>query len=145
MNGLLKIVTIRLSPHEVLTISFHKVYVVVCGRLHDKGIFSMHASEDEMKEVIRLNPSLIEEGLRVLTSEKDLGEASYADFVGEDSKGDFVVIEIKLKERLQERKKVLQLVRCVNETRQRVNRPVKGIFVAPSLRKRASALRATET
>ncbi|MEM2315469.1 MAG: endonuclease NucS [Candidatus Nezhaarchaeales archaeon] len=138
LNGLLKIVATRLSPHEVLTISFHKVYVMVCGRLYDKGIFSMHASEDEMKEAIRLNPSLIEEGLRILTSEKDLGEAGYADFVGEDSKGNFVVIEIKREVAGEE--EVLQLARYVNEAKQRVNRPVRGVLVAPSLRRRGQVL-----
>ncbi|MEM2534475.1 MAG: endonuclease NucS, partial [Candidatus Nezhaarchaeales archaeon] len=72
------------------------------------------------------------------TSEKDLGEAGYADFVGEDSKGNFVVIEIKREVAGEE--EVLQLARYVNEAKQRVNRPVRGVLVAPSLRRRGQVL-----
>ncbi|MEM4576591.1 MAG: endonuclease NucS [Candidatus Nezhaarchaeales archaeon] len=62
LSGLLKIVATRPSPREVLTISFHKIHMMACRKLHDAGAFSMYVSEDEMKEAIRLNPSLIEEG-----------------------------------------------------------------------------------
>lgn len=138
LNGLLKVVATRPSPREVLTLSFHKVYVIACGRLHDKGVFSMYASEDEMKETIKLNPSLIEEGLKILTSEKNLGEAGYADFVGEDSKGNFVIIEVKREAAGEE--EVLQLARYVSEARQRINRPIRGILVAPSLKRKGQSL-----
>ncbi|RLF17840.1 MAG: endonuclease NucS [Thermoprotei archaeon] len=123
----------RLSPYEVLTISFSKVKLLFSEKLQDRGAFSLYASEEDMKRAIQLNPALIEEGLRLLTSEKDLGEAGYADFVGEDSNGNFVVIEVKRTSAGVE--EVLQLARYVNEAKQRVNRPIRGILVAPSLRK----------
>ncbi len=134
----LKVTAIRLSPHEVLNILFHRVSLIASGKLRDEGIFSMYASEDEMKKAIELDPSLIESGLKLYTAEKDFGEAGYADFVGEDSKGNFVVIEVKRGPAGAE--EVMQLGRYVNEARQRVNRPVRGILVAPSLRKKGQVL-----
>ena len=134
----LKIIATRLSPHEVLSLLFRRVDLIVSGKLQDKGVFSMYASEDEMKRAIELDPSLIEEGLKLYTSEKDLGDAGYADLVGEDSKGNFVVIEVKRTSA--GTKEVLQLARYVNEVKQRVNRPVRGILVAPSLRKKGQVL-----
>ncbi|MEM4576592.1 MAG: endonuclease NucS [Candidatus Nezhaarchaeales archaeon] len=72
-----------------------------------------------------------------MTSEKGLGEAGYAGFVGEDSKGNFVVIEVK---RGTTGEEVIQLARYVNEAKQRVNRSVRGILVASPLKKKGQLL-----
>ncbi|MDI9619561.1 MAG: endonuclease NucS [Candidatus Nezhaarchaeota archaeon] len=134
----LKITAWRKKPYEILTLLFQKIHVLVTLKLMDEGSFSMYASEDDMKRVIALNPSLIEEGLKIYSSERNFDPAGYADFVGEDSKGNFVVVEVKRVPAGPE--EVLQLAKYVGEAKQRVNRVVRGILVAPSLRKRGQAL-----
>ncbi|MCS7139931.1 MAG: endonuclease NucS [Candidatus Nezhaarchaeota archaeon] len=134
----LKVIATRLSPREVLSVLFRRVDLIAVTKLRDEGVFSMYVSEEDMKEAIMINPSIIEDGLKLYTLEKSLEGAGYADIVGEDSKGNFVVIEVKrVPAGIDE---VLQLARYVNEAKHKVNRPVRGILVAPSLRKRGQVL-----
>src|SRR5256886_17075222 len=63
-------------------------------RLKDEAEFVLHSSEEEMQKAILAEPSLIEQGLRVIDFEKKVAPG-FVDVYGIDSQGNTVVIEIK--------------------------------------------------
>ena len=135
---LLSVLATRQKPKESLRLLFDDVTVVLALSLADEGEFAMHVTEEQMKQAIMLDPSLVEPGLRLISEETKMGDSGFTDIYAEDSNGRLVVIEIKRNPA--SREAALQLNRYVETLRKRVNRPVRGILAAPELRSGTSTL-----
>jgi hypothetical protein len=131
-GSLLQIRTVRLKPSESVKITFNKVYLLAILSLQDQGEFALHASEKDMQQAILLQPSLVEAGFKLIEYEKRV-EPGFVDVYGVDQKGRFVVVEIKRTPA--NKKAALQLAKYVDAVKGRVNRPVRGILVAPNIGK----------
>jgi len=131
-KDLLHIQAVRRKPRESLRIYFNKIYLISVLRLVDRGIFSLYASEEDMQKAILIKPSLIEEGLKLITYEKKV-EPGFIDIYGIDKKGRLVIIEIKRKTAGKEA--ALQLAKYVESVKRSTNRKIRGILVAPSIAK----------
>jgi RecB family endonuclease NucS len=88
-----------------------------------------------MKQAILTAPDLVEAGLKPLQQEKSLGEAGFTDIFAEDKQGNLVVVEIKRVPASKDA--VMQLQRYLDTLRKRISRPIRGLVVAPELRKNA--------
>lgn len=128
----------RSQPRETVSIEFLKISLTATGTLADSGEFAMHVTEEQMKQAILTAPDLVENGLKPLQQEKSLGEAGFTDIFAEDKNGMLVVVEIKRNPASKEA--VTQLQRYLDTLRKRADRPIRGIIVAPELRKSAQPL-----
>jgi len=131
-NNLFLIKAVRQKPRETLQVFFDNIYFFAALSLVDEGDFSLYASEEDMQEAIIIQPSLVEEGLRLITYEKKV-EPGFIDVFGVDKDGRIVVIEIKRRKAGKEA--VLQLSRYVDSLKSTVNRDIRGILVAPKIAK----------
>jgi RecB family endonuclease NucS len=118
----------RKKPAETVNVMFDEIQLVVSLLLSDVGEFSLYASEEDMQKAILLKPDLLEEHFRPITYEKKVAPG-FVDVYGEDKDGKFVVVEIKRKTAGKEA--AVQLARYVEAIRERTNREVRGILVAP--------------
>jgi RecB family endonuclease NucS len=125
----------RSQPKEKVSIEFQQISLAVTGSLADQGEFALHVTEEQMKQAILIAPDLVERGLRPLQQEKSLGEAGFTDIFAEDKDGSLVVVEIK--RNAASKDAVLQLERYLETLRKKVSRPLRGIVVAPELRRSA--------
>jgi len=123
---------VRQKPRETIEIIFDNIFFFAALSLVDEGDFSLYASEEDMHEAIKIQPSLIEEGLRIITYEKKV-EPGFIDVFGVDKNGRIVVIEIKRRKAGKEA--ALQLLRYVNSLKGQLNRDIRGILVAPKIAK----------
>jgi len=123
---------IRQRPRESLRMRFSRIYLLSVMDLTDSGEFSLYASEEDMQRAILVRPSIVEEGLKLITYEKKV-EPGFIDLYGVDKDGRMVVIEIKRKTAGKEA--AIQLARYVESVKKAVNREVRGILVAPRLAK----------
>jgi len=137
-GGKLRIRAVRLQPKEVLNIFFDKVFHLLSADLRDEGEFSMYVTEMDMQKALLTMPELVEEGFHPLASEKELGESGFLDILGEDSRGNLVVVEIKRNPA--GREAVLQLERYVKTLREKTGKPVRGVIAAPEIRREAQPL-----
>jgi len=128
----------RSQPRENVSIEFQEIRLTATGTLADSGEFSLHVTEEQMKQAILTAPDLVENGLKPLQQEKSLGEAGFTDIFAEDKNGGLVVVEIKRNGASKDA--VLQLERYLETLRKKVDRPLRGIVVAPELRKSAQPL-----
>jgi RecB family endonuclease NucS len=128
----------RAQPRENVSIEFQQISLVVTGSLADHGEFALHVTEEQMKQAILIAPDLVEQGLRPLQQEKSLGEAGFTDIFAEDKAGGLVVVEIK--RNAASKDAVLQLERYLETLRKKVSRPLRGIVVAPELRRSAQPI-----
>ena len=128
----------RSKPHEVISIEFRDISLTAYGSLNDTGDFALHVTEAQMKQAILTAPDLVEEGLRPLAEEKHVEDAGFTDIYGEDKHGALVVVEIKRNPATKDA--VTQLQSYLGKIRKRVNRPLRGIIVAPDLRKSAQPM-----
>ncbi len=128
----LRIKSVRRRPRETLNIFFDEVYFVSVLNLTDHGEFSLYASEEDMQRAILAQPSLIEDGLRMISYEKKV-DPGFVDVYGIDKEGRIVVIEIK--RRTAGKEAALQLARYVESIKASTNRDVRGILVAPGIAK----------
>jgi RecB family endonuclease NucS len=128
----------RSQPSENVTIEFQEIRLAATGSLTDSGEFALHVTEEQMKQAILTAPDLVETGLKPLEQEKSLGEAGFTDIFAEDKNGRLVVVEIKRNPASKDA--VTQLERYLGTLRKKVNRPIRGIVVAPELQKSAQPL-----
>ncbi len=128
----------RSQPRENVSIEFQKISLTATGTLTDSAEFAMHVTEEQMKQAILTAPDLVENGLKPLQQEKSLGEAGFTDIFAEDRAGKLVVVEIKRNPASKDA--VTQLQRYLDTLKKRVDRPLRGIIVAPELRKSAQPL-----
>ncbi|MEM4717772.1 MAG: endonuclease NucS [Desulfurococcaceae archaeon] len=120
---------VRNKPREYLTIVFTSVELVICSRLNDTGDFTMYADEREVRDVILDNPSLIENGLRVLSIEKQIGDG-YVDIYAVDKENKYVLIE--LKRITATRESVMQLYKYIEQFKNEYGSTPRGVLVAPA-------------
>ncbi len=131
-DGVLQIKAVRRKPAESLHVYFNHVYLLSAMKLEDWGEFSLHASEEDMQKAVLLKPTILEEGFKPISFEKKV-EPGFVDVYGIDSRGRFVVVEIKRK--VAGRNAVLQLSKYVKAVRGIVNREVRGVLAAPEIAK----------
>lgn len=125
----------RSQPRENVSVEFQRISLTAIGALDDAGEFALHVTEEQMKQAILIAPDLVEPGLRPLQQEKSLGEAGFTDIFAEDKDGRLVVVEIKRNPATKDA--VMQLQRYLDTLRKKVNRPLRGVIVAPELRRSA--------
>ncbi|MBI4258032.1 MAG: endonuclease NucS [Thaumarchaeota archaeon] len=128
----------RPKQRETLKLSLEKVYLLASMRLVDDARFEMLMDERELYHVILHHPELIEEGLRITSSQKEIGEG-IADFSAVDVNGNYVVVEVKKDPVGPEA--VRQLYKYVSELRKTSN--VRGLLLSPSIKKAAKSLLAS--
>jgi hypothetical protein len=137
-SGNLMINASRMQPRETVSIEYREISLAAFGSLNDDGEFALHVTEAQMKQAILTAPNLVEEGLKPLEEEKHISEAGFTDIYAEDKNSSLVIIEIK--RNAANKDTVLQLQRYLDKIRKRANRPLRGIIVAPDLRKNAQPL-----
>jgi RecB family endonuclease NucS len=93
-----------------------------------------------MHQAILLKPSLLEEGFKPISYEKKV-EPGFVDVYGVDKDGKLVVVEVKRKTAGKEA--VLQLARYMDAIKEKANRELRGVLVAPSLGKDVQRLLVT--
>ena len=128
----LEIHAVRQKPRENVKVTFTSVLVVSALSLNDSGEFLLHASEEDMHKAILLKPELLEEGFKPISYEKKV-EPGFVDVYGVDKDGRLVVVEVKRKTAGKDA--VLQLARYIDAIKEKANRELRGVLVAPSLGK----------
>jgi len=128
-DGILILEVIRMKPREVLRIKLERVKLLYIDKLVDTGAFEMYLTEEDMKRIFIRNPGLIEPGLHIITSEKEVGSGK-ADIVARDSSSNIVIIELK-KHKIGVNE-VLQLNKYVSELRV-TNKNVRGIIIGTDI------------
>lgn len=124
------------KPRELLSLSFRKVLLAAGLPLRDTAQFELPLTEEELYEVLRRRPDLIERGFRITSSQRDLGEGT-PDFTGIDSTKNYVAVEVK-KDRVGT-EAVKQAYRYVADLRRSAPK-VRGIIVAPTASRAATRL-----
>ena len=137
-DGVLVVSAIRQQPKEAVSIEFREISLTTTGNLTDVGEFALHVTEEQMKQAILTAPDLVESDLKPLAEEKSLGEAGFTDILAEDKSGNLVIIEIKRVAASKDA--VTQLQRYLDTLRKRINRPIRGLVVAPEMRRNAQPL-----
>jgi len=137
-RGTIIVTAARSQPRETISIEFKEISLTAFGSLSDAGEFALHVTEAQMKQAILTAPSLVEDGLRPLEEEKHVGDAGFTDIYGEDKNGCLVVVEIKRNAATKDA--AMQLHGYLEKIRKRINRPLRGIIVAPDLRKSAQPM-----
>lgn len=122
---------------ESLEIVFSKIALLAVLDLRDSGSFFLHASEEEMRSAILLQPSILEEGFKPLAVERPI-EPGFVDILGLDGRGTLTVVEVKRREAGKEA--VLQLKRYVDSLRMETGKEIRGIIAAPGLARGAQRM-----
>jgi RecB family endonuclease NucS len=131
-SNALEISAIRHNPRERLRVIFDKIFMLSALNLDDSAEFTLFASEKDMHQAILLKPSLIEDGFKPISYEKKV-EPGFIDVYGVDKTGKLVVIEVKRK--IAGKEAVLQLANYVNAIRNKADREIRGVLVAPNIGK----------
>ncbi|HLE74859.1 MAG TPA: endonuclease NucS [Candidatus Bathyarchaeia archaeon] len=139
-EGTLEVHAVRQKPRESVRVTFTTVFMVSALSLVDAGEFQLHASEDDMHRAVLLKPSLLEEGFKPISYEKKV-EPGFVDIYGVDKNGKLVVVEVKRKTAGKEA--AFQLAKYIDSIKNKANREIRGILVAPSLGKDVQRLLAT--
>lgn len=139
-RGTLVMRVYRRKEHEVLEVAFDRIILVAVLDLVDTGEFHLYASEEDMKQAILLQPSLLEEGFRPVTAERPV-EPGFIDILGVD--GDNVLTVVEIKRKAADKDAVLQLKKYLDVFMVDSDRPVRGILVAPELARGAQKMLAT--
>ncbi|MCJ7794046.1 endonuclease NucS [Candidatus Bathyarchaeota archaeon] len=136
----LEVHAVKQKPRENVKVTFSNVLVVSALSLNDSGEFLLYASEEDMHRAILLKPALLEEGFKPISYEKKV-EPGFVDIYGVDRDGKLVVVEVKRKTAGKEA--VLQLARYIDAIKEKANRELRGVLVAPSLGKDVQRLLVT--
>jgi len=131
--------SVRGKPREVLEVTFTKIYaMLIADGLIDNADFVEYMDEAELRDYLAENPDEIEPGLHVIRTERPIGDG-YADIVGRDSEGRYVVVEVKRvtagKDAVQQLHRYVERLRAENP-----QAPVRGILVAPAVTRDARRL-----
>lgn len=137
-EGELRMTAKRITPRETLTVYFNEVYYASLSALEDAGEFNLYVTESDMKKAVLLKPDLVETNFTPRSSERPVGDSGFMDVLGEDGDGNFLVVELKRTPAGPDA--VLQLSRYVNALRTKVNKKVRGIILAPAIRREAHPL-----
>jgi len=139
-GGVIEIHGVRQKPRESVKVKFDSVFMVSALSLKDSGEFLLSASEEDMHKAILARPSLVDEDFKPISYEKKV-EPGFVDVYGMDRNGRLVVIEVKRKAAGKDA--ALQLARYIEAIREKADREIRGILVAPSLGKDVQRLLAT--
>ena len=130
--------SVRKSVNEVVEIHIFDLKVLGCYRLKDIGTFTMYGREEDMKKAIEMFPSLIEEGFKVLRTERKV-RPGFIDVFGVDSQGRLTVVE--LKSGTSSMDAVLQLKKYVDSLKKELGvTEIRGILASPRITKRGLQL-----
>lgn len=133
----LVLVARRRKPDEVVQISFSSLSLVAAPRLEALAPLELTGTEFDIRDTLRAQPSLVEEGFRPWARER-VTERGPVDLYGEDARGRRVIVEVKrTRAGLAE---ATQLWRYVEKERRKRDVDVRGILVAPDCSARARAL-----
>ncbi|MFB6104132.1 MAG: endonuclease NucS [Halobacteriaceae archaeon] len=137
-DGVLSVQSTRRDPEEVVDIEFRTILQVTGMRLADGRELELVGTEEDLRQRILADPTLIEAGFTPQDTER-WNVAGPADIYGEDADGRPVIVE--LKRRRVGPDAVSQLKRYVDEfVRDTGHEDVRGIVVAESLTENAKAL-----
>jgi RecB family endonuclease NucS len=132
-NGnVLEVRAVRRKPAESVKVFFDKIQMIAALSLTDSGEFSLFASEEDMHKAILVDPTLVEEGFKPISYEKKV-VPGFVDVYGVDKEGSLVVVEVKRKTAGKEA--ALQLARYIDAIKEKADRKVRGILVAPNIAK----------
>lgn len=135
----LEIRSIRETPSEELLVHFEFVAHVVAYDVTDEHDLSLRGTEEDMRERILSDPSVLESGFEPRATERET-PAGAVDIYGVDAEGNAVVVE--LKRRRVGPDAVSQLHRYVEALKRDLHAEmtVRGVLVAPSVTDRAQSL-----
>jgi RecB family endonuclease NucS len=134
--------SVRTSPHEEIEITFETLIQASLLELDDTSGLALEGSEEDLRQRILENPDILEEGFQAMMTERETS-AGAVDIYGQDANGTPTIVE--LKRRRVGPDAVGQLNRYVAALeRNRPDRSVRGILVAPSVTDRAEELLTTE-
>jgi len=138
-DGQFELQILRSTPEEELLVAFEEVLQVTAYDLTDERELALVGTEDDLRDRILAEPSLLEAGFTPLATERETS-AGAVDVFGEDADGRRVVVE--LKRRRVGPDAVGQLTRYVDALRRdlHADAEVRGILVAPSVTDRARQL-----
>jgi hypothetical protein len=139
-DDVLEIRAVRQKPAESVKVFFDKIHMISALSLVDSGEFSLYASEEDMQKAILSEPSLLEDGFKLISYEKKV-EPGFVDVYGVDKSGKLVVVEIKRK--TASKIAAIQLAKYIEAVKGKANREVRGILVAPNTAKDVQRLLAT--
>jgi len=94
VNGGLTIEAKRASPLESMHIHFKSIEALSIFQLHDGAELNIIGEEADIVDKLEADPSMIEEGLRVIRREQATN-SGYIDLLCEDKGGTTVVVEVK--------------------------------------------------
>lgn len=118
----------RSDPVEVVKVYFLEVFSITTFEASDTAPLELSGTEADMHAYVSENPSIIEDGLRIIEHERDTKHGAI-DFFARDSTGRPVLIEIK--RRRATHTHVDQLRRYVDLYKES-NQDIRGILVAPT-------------
>lgn len=129
----------RSTPRELLVVRFERLDHAVAYDGTDSSDLALTGTEDDLRQRILEEPSLIEPGFEPRATERDT-PAGAVDIFGADADGTAVVVE--LKRRRVGPDAVGQLTRYVDALDRDLHagREVRGVLVAPSVTDRARRL-----
>jgi RecB family endonuclease NucS len=131
---------VRQKPRENVRVTFSKIFMISALNLVDSGEFALYASEQDMHKAILIKPSLLEEGFKPISYEKNV-KTGFVDVYGLDKEGRLVVVEVKRKTAGKDA--VLQLAKYIDAIKGKADRELRGILVAPRLGKDVQRLLVT--
>lgn len=121
------------APNGVLTLTFTEIYHASLLPMDDDAELMLTGTEADLQKHLSENPDLIENGLRVIETERDT-KSGPIDLWCRDETGEPVVVEIK--RRTGSPHDVDQLRRYLTH----IEASCRGILVAPSISDRAKAM-----
>jgi len=138
-DGTLVVRSERSTPEEMLVVRFERLDHAVAYDGTDSSDLALTGTEDDLRQRILDDPSLVEPGFEPRATERDT-PAGAVDIFGADADGAAVVVE--LKRRRVGPDAVGQLTRYVDalERDLHAGREVRGVLVAPSVTDRARRL-----
>jgi RecB family endonuclease NucS len=139
-ENVLEIRAVRQKPAESVRVFFDTIQLISAFSLKDSGEFSLYASEEDMQKAILMEPSLLEEGFKIISYEKKV-EPGFVDVYGIDKNGKLVVVEIKRK--TAGKNAAIQLAKYIDAIRSKADREVRGVLTAPNIAKDVQRLLAT--
>jgi len=135
-NGL-RIVSRRSNPKETLQIKFKELKMAASFELIDEEDLKLRGSEEDLVKSVMKNPELIEEGFKPEEREKQT-KSGMVDIYGKDSENRGLALEFKRGKATLSA--IDQLKRYVEELEKKLDRPVRGLIVAPKITSSANRL-----
>jgi RecB family endonuclease NucS len=128
----------RTSPPETMHIHFKNIEALSVFRLDDGARLNIVGEEDDIVDKLEKDPSMIEEGLRVMRREKATN-SGYIDLFCEDKDGVPVIVEVKRTS--VSPNAVYQLEAYLADFKKKNNKAaVRGILCAPRISEMAKTL-----